>query len=92
MNEAPESLSYAAQLIGFVASVLGTLVGVGAFVAAWIAAARAKSARQAAIRLGRIAQLGDLIADMQELQAMLARTDFASIAGKANLLTKTASA
>jgi hypothetical protein len=84
------NLSFTAQVIGLVGTLLGAAVGIGSFVWAWISASRAKGAReaaelarQAAIRLGRIAQLGDLIADMQELQTMLARADLAAIAGKA---------
>jgi len=93
MNGDPQTLSYTAQWIGLVATGLGLAVGIGSLAAAWVAASRAKgareaaeSARQAAIRLGRIAKLGDLIGDMQELQTMLARADLHAIAGKANLL------
>ncbi len=93
MNGDPQTLSYTAQWIGLAATVLGLAVGIGSLVAAWVAASRAKgareaaeSARQAATRLGRIAKLGDLIGDMQELQTMLARADLHAIAGKANLL------
>lgn len=65
-----------------IASILG-------FVAAVIAAWRAKGAREqatlakiAATRLGRIAQLSDVMEDMKELQVMLARADFLAIAAK----------
>ena len=88
-----ENLTYTAQWIGLVGTLLGTALGVGSVVVAWIAASRAKgareaaeSAREAAVRLGRIAQLSDLIGDMQELQTMLAREDLAAIAGNANHL------
>jgi hypothetical protein len=88
-----ESLSHTAQWIGFVATVLGLAVGIGSLAWAWVAASRAKgareaaqSARQAAIRLGRVAQLGDLIADVQELQTMLAREDLTAVSSKANHL------
>jgi hypothetical protein len=92
-NGESENLPYSAQWLGLIATILGAAFGAASVVSAWIAAGRAKGAReaaegarQAATRAGRIAQLGDLIADMQELQAMLARMDFAAIAGKANLL------
>jgi Spy/CpxP family protein refolding chaperone len=93
MNDASHALSYAAQCIGLVATVFGTAFGLGSLIVAWVAASRAKgaheaaeSARQAAVKLGRIAHLGDLIADVQELQTLLARGQFEAIADKANLL------
>ncbi len=93
MSGAGESLPYWGQWLGLATTLVGTAVGIAGLVWAWIAAKRAAGAREqaelarkAATRLGRIAQLGDLIADMHELQTMLARKDFAAIAGKANLL------
>ena len=93
MNGAGQNLPYYGQWLGLAATLFGAGLAAGSFYCAKLAARRAKAAgdkaelaRQAATRLGRIAQLGDLIADMQELQTMLARTDFPAIAGKANLL------
>ena len=93
MGGAVPSVSHGAQWLGLVATLAGTVLGGLSFAFAMIAAWQAKGAREqarlakeAAVRLGRIAQLGDLIADMQELQTMLARNDFPAIAGKANLL------
>jgi len=93
MGGAVPSVSHGAQWLGLIATLAGTVLGGLSFAFAMIAAWRAKGAREqarlakeAAIRLGRIAQLGDLIADMQELQTMLARNDFPGIAGKGNLL------
>jgi hypothetical protein len=87
------NLSYSAQLAGLIATLLGTGVGVVGVAVAWVAAWRAKGAkeqaelaRRAAVRLGRVAQMGDLIGDMQELQAMVARSEFAAITDKAALL------
>lgn len=93
MNGDAQNLSYFAQWFGLITTVLGAGLGGASVVAACVAARRALGAReqaelakQAATRLGRIVQLGDLIGDMQELQIMLARADFLAIAGKANLL------
>ncbi len=93
MYGAAQNLSYWTQSLGLAATLLGTVLGAGSLIWAYLAAQRAMGAREAAelaalaaTRLGRIAQLGDLIADMQELQPMLARADFPAIAGKANLL------
>jgi hypothetical protein len=87
------NLSYPAQLVGLLATFLGTGVGIVGVLVACVAARRAKGAREqaelakrAAIRLGRIAQIGDLIDDMHELQTMVARSAFAAIADKADLL------
>ncbi|OHB68749.1 MAG: hypothetical protein A2V70_01800 [Planctomycetes bacterium RBG_13_63_9] len=88
-----QNLPYLVQTIGLIATVLGVALGTASLVWAYKAAQRAMGAREAAeeasraaTRAGRIAQLSDLIADMQELQTMLARVDFLAIAGKANLL------
>ncbi len=93
MNGAGDNLPYYAQVIALVATLFGAVIGVFSLIWAVKAARRAKGAREAAelahaaaARAGRVARLSDLIADMQELQAMLARTDFAAIAGKANLI------
>jgi hypothetical protein len=78
-----------AQWLGLIATLAGTWLALLAWRSAKRAARDARDAeeqaslaKEAAIRLGRIAQLGDLINDMQELQAMLARKDFAAIASK----------
>jgi len=67
-----ESLPYMTQVAGFVATVAGAALSAFSFLFAWLAAHRAKAAREAAIELGRIAQIGDIVADMQELQTTVA--------------------
>jgi hypothetical protein len=93
MDGSVDNLPYGIQWLGLAATLVGTGLGAASLVWAIKAAVRAKSAREmanqaraAAVRAGRVAHLSDLIADMQELQAMLARCDFLAIAGKANLL------
>jgi len=81
-----ESLPYMTQVAGFVATVAGAALSAFSFLFAWLAAHRAKAAREAAIELGRIAQIGDIVADMQELQTTVARRNFAAVADKVNLL------
>ena len=80
MIAAAQSLSYFAQWVGLAATMSGAVFGAGSLIWAYVAARRAKGAReqaelarQAAVRSGRVARLGDLIADMQELQAMMRR-------------------
>lgn len=75
-----------AQWIGLLATMVGTAFSLWAVINSRGAKKQANLARQAAVRLGQIAQLGDLIAEMQELQVMLARTDFDSIVMKCNHL------
>ncbi len=88
-----EQLSYPFQITGFWFTVAGTALALAGLVWAIIAAKRAKGAREqageardAAIRLGRVTQLGDLIGEMQELQTMLARADFGAVTSKSNQL------
>ncbi len=64
--------------VGLVATCVGALLSAGGFVAAWIGAVRAGRARESAdrawrsaTRLGRVAQLVEINADMQELQMMV---------------------
>lgn len=70
------------QWFGLLMTIAGTLLTVWAVVSARGAKQQAREAKEAAIALGRVLQLSDLISDMQELQAMLARKDFDSIAAK----------
>src|SRR3970040_276424 len=81
------------QWWGVFATLLGAVLSlVGVFVSGWAvwnakgAKQQAQLAREAAIRMGRVTQLSDLIAEMQELQTMLARRDFESIAAKCSHL------
>ena len=86
MNGIGQNLPYWAQSVGLAASVLGAGIACVAARRAKGAREQAEMAKQAATRLGRVAQLSDLIADMRELDAMLARADFPAIGMKANLL------
>lgn len=70
------------QWFGLLATLVGTLFSIGAFISALFASSRAREARDAAIRAGRVARLSELIEDMQELQTMLARSDFPAISAK----------
>jgi hypothetical protein len=70
------------QWIGLCATLLGTLTAIASALLALYSARRAQSASAsaalaaaAARRLGRVTQLGDLILDMQELQAMIRSGD-----------------
>jgi hypothetical protein len=64
--------------VGLVATCLGALLSAGGFIAAWVSAVRAGRAQESAdqawrgaTRLGRVAQLADINADLQELQRMI---------------------
>jgi hypothetical protein len=70
------------QWLGLLATFAGTGLAFWAAISARGARQQARAAKEAAIRLGHVVQLGDLIADMQELQQMLARKDFEAIAAK----------
>jgi hypothetical protein len=78
------------QWIGLFATILGLAATFGAAVWAALRAKGAekqsKQARDAAIRLGNVLHLSDLLEDMQELQAMLAREDFDGLAAKAGTI------
>ena len=88
-----DNLPYWLQWVGLLATLGGAGVSLASLIWAIRAARSAKTAseeatlaKQAATRLGRVAQVGDLINDMQELQAMIARSDFPAIAAKASHL------
>jgi hypothetical protein len=94
VDGAAQNLPYLHQLLSYVATVAGAILSLIGMVAAIYAARKAKGAKDAAvdaqrsaIRLGRIAQIGDLIGDMQELESMIAREDFAAISQKCARLT-----
>ena len=70
------------QWIGLFATIAGTGLALWAALSAKRAKEQATEAKEAAIRLGRILQLSDLINDLHELQTMIARTDFEAIAAK----------
>lgn len=78
------------QWFGLFATFLGLAATFGAAVWAALRAKgaerQAKEARDAAIRLGSVLHLSDLLEDMQELQAMLAREDFDGLAAKAGTI------
>lgn len=93
MDHTAESLPYTWQLVGFWATIIGTLlslVSVGAAVVAAVQATgardAARQARAAAIRLGRLATINDLIGDMHELQTLLISGSFDVIGVKATNL------
>ena len=71
-----------AQWLGLLATITGALLALWAGLKAKGAREQARAAKEAAVRLGRVAQLGDLIADMRELQEMLARGDLPGVAAK----------
>lgn len=74
------------QWCGLLATFAGTALALWAALSAKGAQQQAREARNAAIRLGRVLQLSDLIDDLKELQSMLARSEFHSIAAKAAYL------
>jgi hypothetical protein len=93
VDGAEQSLPYLHQWLSYVATVAGAILSLIGTVAAIYAARKAKGAKDAAVeaqraalRLGRIAQIGDLIGDMQELDPMIAREDFAAISQKCTRL------
>lgn len=74
------------QWLGLATTVLGTGLAFWAAPSATRASRIASEARAAAVRIGRTLELSDLLSDMQELHAMLARRDFESITAKASNL------
>ena len=74
------------QWLGLVGTFAGTAFALWAALSDKSAKKQAEEAKQAAIRLGRVLQLTDLLADMQELQLMLARMDFQALAAKSSHL------
>lgn len=71
-----------AEWAGLIATVVGTLFAFLAAMRAKGARVQANLAKEAAIRLGRIAQIIDMVGDLQELQTMLARQSFGAVADK----------
>jgi len=93
MNGFPDCLPCWLEFLGFAGTILGTGLAGLSLLWAILAARRAldasqqaKEAKHAAIRLGRIARLEDLMADMQELETMSAEADFHAVARKADRL------
>lgn len=74
------------QWAGLVATFAGTLFALWAALSAKRAGQRAEEAKDVAFRVGRVLQLSDLIDDLKEIQSMLARAEFQSIAAKASHL------
>ena len=74
------------QWIGLFATILGTGMAFWAALSARSAKQQAMEAKEAAIRVGHVLQLSDLLQDMQELQTMLAREDFDAIGAKTSTL------
>lgn len=74
------------QWVGLLATVLGAGLAFWAALSAKGAKEQATEAKLQAIRLGSVLRLGDLIFDMQELQAMISRKDFHSISAKCSHL------
>jgi hypothetical protein len=74
------------QWVAFFATIVGTGMAVWAALSAKAARDQAKEARDAAILLGRVLQLSDLVSGMQELQSMLSRSEFVSVAEKSTHL------
>ena len=70
------------QWVGLVATLAGAWLAWWAWWRAKGAREQARLATEAAIRLGRVAHLSDLIADMREHQEMLARSDLAAVPAK----------
>lgn len=77
-----DNLSPTLQWVGFIATLAGAWLAWWAWWRAKGAHEQARLATEAAICLGRVAQLSDLIADMRELQEMLARGDLPAVAAK----------
>lgn len=86
MGGAEPSLPLWLQWLGLVATLVGAAFSMWAALSAKSARKQAVLARQAAISLGRVTQLGDILSDMQELQTLITRGDFDGIAPKATHL------
>lgn len=74
------------QWFGLFATCLGTVMAIWAALSAKGANQQAREAKDAAIKIGSVLQLSDLLLDMQELQTMLAREDFEAIGAKTSTL------
>ena len=74
------------QWIGLFATILGMGMAFWAALSARSAKQQAQEAKEAAIRIGHVLQLSDLLLDMQELQTMLAREDYEAIGAKTSTL------
>lgn len=74
------------QWIGLLATLMATGLTVWAAVSAKRAQLRASEARDAAVQIGDIIQLTDLLQDLEELQGLLVREEFGSLAARANVI------
>ena len=74
------------QWLGLSATFVGTVFAIWATISARGARKQAAEAKLAAIRLVRALELSELLAEMQELQAMLSRKDFEAVAAKSSHL------
>ena len=74
------------QWFGWLATIAGTCLALWAALSAKGAKQQAREAKEAAIRLGRVLELSDLINDLHELDAMIARAEFQAIAAKSGHL------
>jgi len=74
------------QWLGLLATFIGLGLTTWAALSAKSARRMAEEARSAAVRAGNELQLLDLIEDVREIEGMVARREFESIAAKANRL------
>lgn len=74
------------QWVGIAATVAGTGLSLWAALAAWAALKQARLAADVARRLARIVQIADVLADLQEMETLVARGDLKSTTAKANLM------